>query len=136
MVDKFRAHLKAIPRRDSSQRVIAIIDAIASMPGVLMPWERMVQVCKEENVWSLVDAAHAIGQIPLDVHKADPDFLITVGYPPVQKEQPVWYGLRWTAELSQMALLASCIFSFLRAAQEPLYHQERVRSKLDVSSAC
>lgn len=43
-----------------------------------MPWERMVQVCKEEGVISLVDGAHAIGQIKLDLSSADPDFFISV----------------------------------------------------------
>lgn len=45
-----------------SNRFVAIIDAIASNPGVYMPWKEMVKVCEEEGVWSVIDAAHAIGQ--------------------------------------------------------------------------
>lgn len=39
----------------------------------------MVQVCKEEGVMSVIDAAHSIGQeLNLDLNKADPDFWISV----------------------------------------------------------
>ena len=46
-----------------------------------MPWERVVEFCKsQENVWSLVDAAHAIGQIvEIDLNKTQPDFFVSVG---------------------------------------------------------
>ncbi|EJD49577.1 PLP-dependent transferase [Auricularia subglabra TFB-10046 SS5] len=76
IVAKFRAHLKSIKRHEG-QKVVAIIDAISSAPGAVFPWERMVKVCKEENVWSVVDAAHAIGQIPIDLPAADPDFWVS-----------------------------------------------------------
>lgn len=45
-----------------SNRFVAIIDSISSNPGVYMPWKEMVKVCKEEGVWSVIDAAHSIGQ--------------------------------------------------------------------------
>ena len=46
-----------------------------------MPWERVVELCKgQENVWTLVDAAHAIGQIvEINLNKSQPDFFISVG---------------------------------------------------------
>jgi hercynylcysteine S-oxide lyase len=45
-----------------NNRLVAIIDSIACNPGVYMPWKEMVKICKEEGVWSIVDAAHSIGQ--------------------------------------------------------------------------
>lgn len=57
---------------------MAIIDGIISVPGVRIPWEEMVKICRENEVYSLVDGAHVIGQIPLDVQQADPDFFISV----------------------------------------------------------
>lgn len=45
-----------------SNRMVAIIDSISSTPGVYMPWKDMVKVCQEEGVWSVIDAAHSIGQ--------------------------------------------------------------------------
>ena len=44
-----------------------------------MPWEDIVRLCKKYGVMSLVDAAHAIGQMKIDVKRAEPDFLVTVG---------------------------------------------------------
>lgn len=76
IVARFRSHLQIIKRHEG-QKIMVIIDAIPSSPGVLLPWERMVQVCKEENVWSLIDAAHAIGQIRLDLKAVDPDFWVS-----------------------------------------------------------
>ena len=46
----------------TGNRFVAIIDSIASTPGVLMPWKELVDVCKEEGVWSVIDAAHSVGQ--------------------------------------------------------------------------
>jgi len=74
VVAQFRDHLRRLPRKNG-QKVVAIIDSISSLPGTLMPWKEMVQVCKEEGVLSVIDAAHSIGQeTNLDHNKADPDF--------------------------------------------------------------
>ena len=43
-------------------RIIAIIDAIVCNPGLYMPWKEIVNLCRQEGVWSVVDAAHSIGQ--------------------------------------------------------------------------
>ena len=43
-------------------RIVAIVDSISSNPGIYMPWKEMVKICKDEGVWSLIDAAHSIGQ--------------------------------------------------------------------------
>lgn len=43
-------------------KIVAVIDSIASNPGVLLPWQEMVKVCREEGVWSVIDGAHSIGQ--------------------------------------------------------------------------
>ncbi|KAJ7762384.1 pyridoxal phosphate-dependent transferase [Mycena maculata] len=77
VITQFREHLKHLPRKNG-QKVVAIIDSIISMPAILLPWKEIVQVCKEEDVMSLIDAAHSIGQEPnLDLNKADPDFWIS-----------------------------------------------------------
>lgn len=78
VLDTFRKHLKSIARAPG-RKIVAIMDAISSKPGVLLPWEEMVKVCKEEGVWSVIDAAHAIGQQPnINMKAADPDFWVSV----------------------------------------------------------
>lgn len=72
----FRDHINGLERKPGSTAV-AIIDGIISVPGIRLPWEEMVKICRENNIISIVDGAHMIGQIPFDVQKADPDFLVT-----------------------------------------------------------
>ncbi|KAI5119002.1 hypothetical protein M0805_004412 [Coniferiporia weirii] len=75
--ERFRAHLKEIPRQ-SGRKVVAVIDAIISTPGALLPWKEMVSICKEEGVLSVIDAAHAIGQeVNINLKEAGPDFWIS-----------------------------------------------------------
>ena len=70
----------ALTKRGERPKIVVIIDAISSVPGLLMPWERLVESCRSyENVWSLVDAAHALGQIVgIDLSKTQPDFWVSV----------------------------------------------------------
>lgn len=52
----------------------AIFDTVVSIPGVRFPFERLVRMCKEYNILSIVDGAHSIGMIPLDLTNLDADF--------------------------------------------------------------
>ncbi|WRT70899.1 uncharacterized protein IL334_007898 [Kwoniella shivajii] len=62
----------------ANERVRAVIvDAIASNPGVVYPWEEIVRTCKKYGAMSIVDAAHAIGQVEVDLKKADCDFWVS-----------------------------------------------------------
>ena len=78
IIDKFKLFLKENPAAPNRRRV-AVIDSIVSNPGVLLPWKELVIICKEENVWSIVDAAHSIGhEVSIDLGKAGPDFWVSV----------------------------------------------------------
>ena len=76
LVEKFRSAIKAAKAARKRVR-LAVVDTISSMPGVLQPWERLVNVCREEGVLSLIDGAHSVGQIPLNLSRAQPDFFVS-----------------------------------------------------------
>ncbi|KIM79204.1 hypothetical protein PILCRDRAFT_823789 [Piloderma croceum F 1598] len=82
IISSFRDHLRALPRRssfpDKPQQVVAVIDSLVSNPGVLLPWKEMVKICREEGIFSVVDAAHSIGQeVGIDVGASGCDFWIS-----------------------------------------------------------
>ncbi len=43
-------------------KVVVLLDAITANPGALMPWQELVRIAREEGAWSVIDAAHSIGQ--------------------------------------------------------------------------
>jgi len=77
IVSLFRRHIEGLQRKPGAT-VMAIIDGIISVPGARIPWEELVKICRDNGVYSLVDGAHLIGQVPVDVQRADPDFLVSV----------------------------------------------------------
>ncbi|KIW16900.1 hypothetical protein PV08_04090 [Exophiala spinifera] len=73
LLQSFQSTLQA----HRGQVKLAIFDAVMSMPGVRMPFEELVRICKSNRVLSAVDAAHGIGLIDLDLNALDPDFLVS-----------------------------------------------------------
>ncbi|CAO3610002.1 unnamed protein product [Cunninghamella blakesleeana] len=68
---------KTIEKESPSSIKLCVMDAISSVPGLRFPFERVVQLLKEYNILSLVDGAHAIGQIHLNLKESQPDFFVT-----------------------------------------------------------
>ncbi|KAF4571630.1 hypothetical protein EYR36_008972 [Pleurotus pulmonarius] len=79
ILERFRTHVVGLRAScHSSSRIYAIIDSVVSHPGVALPWKEMSQICREEGVWSIIDAAHSIGQeIDIDLASAQPDFWVS-----------------------------------------------------------
>jgi hypothetical protein len=75
-----------------------------------------VRVCKEFGVTSVVDAAHVIGQTPLDVQRAEPDYLVSVRLELCQTVGPADSLL----ELSQVVV-------FKAAQRDPLHSKTVLR---------
>jgi selenocysteine lyase/cysteine desulfurase len=72
----FRAAVKDVEAAGKRARA-CMFDVVSSLPGVVFPWEAMVKACRELGVLSVVDGAHAVGMVPLDVGAADPDFFVS-----------------------------------------------------------
>ncbi|CAF1375914.1 unnamed protein product [Adineta steineri] len=56
---------------------LIVFDHISSVPSILFDIETMIKFFREKGILTLVDGAHAIGAIPIDLKKLDPDFYIT-----------------------------------------------------------
>lgn len=70
IVDRFRAALT------SRTRVMAF-SHITTVTGVILPVKELCQLAREREILTHVDGAHAIGQIPLDLHDLGCDFYAT-----------------------------------------------------------
>lgn len=76
VVDKFQKAVHGLKKNGQTPK-IAIFDTVSSVPGVRMPWERLVNICKKERVLSLVDGAHGAGHLEMRLGKVQPDFFLT-----------------------------------------------------------
>lgn len=59
---------------------VFFFDAIASYPAFVLPTEQLLALCRKYKVVSIVDGAHAIGQIPLNLEQLDADVYFSNGY--------------------------------------------------------
>lgn len=62
---------------ETPQVKLALFDTVSSMPSFRVPFAELIALCKEYGVLSLVDAAHAIGLVPVDLAALKPDFFTT-----------------------------------------------------------
>lgn len=68
-----------VSKSRDSPKIVVIMESITSSPSLLLPWQDMVRICHEEDVWSIVDAAHSLGQeTEINLCEVNPDFWMTV----------------------------------------------------------
>jgi selenocysteine lyase/cysteine desulfurase len=61
LVELLRRKVEAL-RKEGKRVRLVMFDTVLTFPGVRMPWERLVEVCREMGVLSLIDGAHGIGE--------------------------------------------------------------------------
>ena len=69
VVEKYRSYLSAHP-----DIKVAVIDHITSPSTIVLPVKEIVQVCREKGVVTIIDGAHAIGHLQVDLKDLNPDY--------------------------------------------------------------
>ncbi|KZT19038.1 PLP-dependent transferase [Neolentinus lepideus HHB14362 ss-1] len=82
IVANWKEHLlsavSSVAGAPEKRKVVAVIDGIISTPGARLPWAEMVKICRETGVWSVIDAAHMIGQeVDINLSEVKPDFWVS-----------------------------------------------------------
>ncbi|KAL4894970.1 aminotransferase family protein [Aspergillus ambiguus] len=73
LIERFQNVIRTT-RAEGLNVKIALFDVITSLPAMRFPFERLTDICRQEGILSLIDGAHGIGQIPLDLGNLQPDF--------------------------------------------------------------
>ncbi|KAF9980355.1 hypothetical protein BGZ65_005196 [Modicella reniformis] len=66
-----------IAKKDGSRIRLAIIDWISSMPAIVHPVKPLIDMLQSYGIQVLIDGAHVIGQLPIDLKFLNADFFIT-----------------------------------------------------------
>ena len=64
----------AIMSKVTDRTVLAMIDTVTSPTGLLMPFKEIVSLLEEKGINVMLDAAHGIGMIPLDIDNLGASF--------------------------------------------------------------
>ncbi|KAL4978523.1 pyridoxal phosphate-dependent transferase [Aspergillus desertorum] len=73
MVRRFKEVVDNV-RKGGLTPKLAVFETVVSNPGIRFPFEELARACKEEGMLSLIDGAHAVGMIKLDLTALGVDF--------------------------------------------------------------
>ena len=70
-------HLEELLR--AHRPVLVALTHVPTNSGMVLPAEEVGKLCRQYGAWYLLDAAQSVGQLPLDVARIEPDFLVATG---------------------------------------------------------
>ncbi len=77
IVDVTRAALVAAAAARPDAQIVLLVDHITSLTGALMPVAGIVAAARAVGATVVIDGAHAIGQLPIDLTTLDCDFYVS-----------------------------------------------------------
>ncbi|KAJ9056672.1 hypothetical protein DSO57_1030583 [Entomophthora muscae] len=76
LLEAVQKAIKAL-EKEGKQIKVAVIDAISSVPGLILPYNDLAKILKAHGALVLIDGAHAFGQIPLNLNETHADYVVT-----------------------------------------------------------
>lgn len=76
VVRRFELAVRAVRDAGKNPR-ICVFELVSAQPVGVFPWKALVHSCRKLGVLSMVDGAHGVGLVKLDLSEADPDFLVS-----------------------------------------------------------
>ena len=75
--DAFIEPLKETLKKYGNKIKFANFDHISSLPASIIPIKKLIEICHENSIIVLVDGAHALGQIEVDITDIGADFYVS-----------------------------------------------------------
>jgi selenocysteine lyase/cysteine desulfurase len=106
--------------KDKSKIKIAIFSHITSKPGIILPIPDLCRLCKRYGVSVLIDGAHALGHIPVDMKSLEEsgmDYWVGNGHKWFYT--PKGSAVLWVTKSKQEGVVPSIISTFFPGGVEP-----------------
>ncbi|KAF1322858.1 Isopenicillin n epimerase, partial [Globisporangium splendens] len=76
VLQKLRLALEKLRQEENGRCVLVVVDHITSNTGIKLPVEEIVALCHAQNVPVLVDGAHGLLNLPLDIAAINADYYV------------------------------------------------------------
>jgi len=76
-VEELRSKLSQLLSNHKGSEILVLIETVTSMPSITLPYQDLVAACHAQGTYCVVDAAHGLGLLKMDLKKLNPDALVT-----------------------------------------------------------
>lgn len=74
------AAVEATIARSAGSIRFATFSHITSTPAIVLPVDQLIALCRKHNITVLIDGAHCLGHLPLNLNGLQPDYYIANGH--------------------------------------------------------